>query len=283
MLHLDANHTGNQGSAFLQISAGTSSGANTKIEMVSGGGLGLFGTYVDTNIINNATSSGAYGNINFVTGSNTSASSIVMTIGGGSQKGNVGIGTTSPSRELDVENSADNAVISAVSSTTHIAGLVLGDTADDDKGGILYNNTSDYLYFLSNGSEKMRLTSGGDLHVDGDVVAYSTTISDKRLKDNVKPLESSLDKVMNLKGVEYVWNNGSRKGQKDIGFIAQEVEDVIPEIVREKQVIFDKEEKYKTVDYEKITAVLVEAVKELKAEIEVLKNKPCACNNCNCK
>ena len=132
--------------------------------------------------------------------------------------------------------------------------------------------------FGTNNTERMRITSGGDLHVDGDVVAYSTTISDKRLKDNVKPLESSLDKVMNLKGVEYVWNNGSRKGQKDIGFIAQEVEDVIPEIVREKQVIFDKEEKYKTVDYEKITAVLVEAVKELTAKVKRLEN-----NKCNCK
>jgi hypothetical protein len=127
-------------------------------------------------------------------------------------------------------------------------------------------------------NHRMRLTSGGDLHVDGDVVAYSTTISDKRLKDNVKPLESSLDKVMNLKGVEYVWNNGIRKGQKDIGFIAQEVEEVIPEIVREKQVIFNEEEKYKTVDYEKITAVLVEAVKELTAKVERLEN-----NKCNCK
>ena len=79
--------------------------------------------------------------------------------------GNVGIGTDNPSRELDVENSADNAIISAVSSTTHIAGLVLGDTADDDKGGILYNNTSDYLYFLSNGSERMRIDSAGDVGI----------------------------------------------------------------------------------------------------------------------
>ena len=127
-------------------------------------------------------------------------------------------------------------------------------------------------------AQRMVIDTSGDLHVDGDVVAYSTTISDKRLKDNVKPLESSLDKVMNLKGVEYVWNNGSRKGQKDIGFIAQEVEEIIPEIVREKQVIFNKEEKYKTVDYEKITAVLVEAVKELTAKVERLEN-----NKCNCK
>ena len=49
----------------------------------------------------------------------------------------------------------------------------------------------------------MRLQYNGDLHADGDVVAYSTTISDARLKDNIKPLESSLDKIMNLKGVEY--------------------------------------------------------------------------------
>jgi len=195
----------------------------------------------------------------------------------------VGIGTTNPQRDLHVENASDHAIISAVSGTTNLAGLVLGDTADDDRGAIIYNNSSDYLYFQSNGAENMRLESDGDLHVEGDVVAYSTTISDKRLKDNVKPLESSLDKVMNLKGVEYVWNNGSRKGQKDIGFIAQEVENIIPEIVREKKVIFDEEEKYKTVDYEKITAVLVEAVKELKSEIEVLKNKPCVCDNCNCK
>ncbi len=95
MLHLDANHTGNQGSAYLQISAGSSSGVRTRIEQVTGGGSGFFGTYSDTNIINNSLSSGAFGNINFITGSSTSASSIAMTIGGGSQKGRVGIGVTS--------------------------------------------------------------------------------------------------------------------------------------------------------------------------------------------
>ena len=123
----------------------------------------------------------------------------------------------------------------------------------------------------------MRLENDGDLHVEGDVIAYSTTVSDKALKDDVITIDSALDKVSKLRGVEYTWNNTSRKGQKDIGVIAQEVEEVIPEIVREKKMSLVDGEKYKTVDYEKLTAVLIEAVKELKEEVEELKNK---CNDC---
>ena len=119
----------------------------------------------------------------------------------------------------------------------------------------------------------MRLQSSGDLHVDADVIAYSTTISDQRLKDNVSEIENALDKVLNLRGVEYDWNIGARKGQHDLGFIAQEVEIILPEIVREKEMPLLDGNSYKTVDYEKVVAVLVEAIKELKAEIDELKNK----------
>jgi hypothetical protein len=77
--------------------------------------------------------------------------------------GRVGIGETNPDRELDLKNSADNCVMSITSSASHLSGLVLGDTDDDDRGGILYNNTSDYLYFLSNAQERMRILSGGDV------------------------------------------------------------------------------------------------------------------------
>jgi hypothetical protein len=138
-------------------------------------------------------------------------------------------------------------------------------------------NTSDYQYidgsnhrFYIDGNEEMRLTTTG-LLVEDDIVAYSSTLSDERLKDNVVELENALDKVTKLRGVEYDWNAGSRKGQHDIGFIAQEVEKILPEIVREKQWMDDNI--YKTVDYEKVVAVLVEAIKELKVEINKLKNK----------
>ena len=121
----------------------------------------------------------------------------------------------------------------------------------------------------------MRLENDGDLHVERDVIAYSSTISDERLKDNVLTIDGALDKVCKLRGVEYTWNKGSRKDQRDIGVIAQEVEEVIPEVVREKKMplLDESEELYKTVDYEKLTAVLIEAVKELKAEVADLKQQ----------
>lgn len=117
----------------------------------------------------------------------------------------------------------------------------------------------------------------GDFHADGDVIAYSTTTSDARLKDNVTTIENGLDKVCAMRGVEFDWNATSRKGQHDIGVIAQEMEAVIPEIVREKTLCTGEysdgnEFTVKTVDYEKLVGVLIEAVKELKAEIDELKS-----------
>ena len=113
------------------------------------------------------------------------------------------------------------------------------------------------------------------MQVKRDVVAFSSIYSDERLKDNVKTIDSALEKVKKLRGVEYVWNSTSRKGQKDIGVIAQETEKVLPEIVREKKMGLhtDSDEKFKTVDYEKLTAVLIESVKEQQKQIEELKSE----------
>ena len=124
-------------------------------------------------------------------------------------------------------------------------------------------------------TERFRVDADGDGFFDRDVVAFSTTVSDKRLKDNVKTIDNALDKVMSLRGVEFDWNATSRKGQHDIGLIAQEVEEVLPEVVIDKKLCMgdmkNNEKDYKTVDYEKIVGVLVEAIKELKQEIEELK------------
>lgn len=137
-------------------------------------------------------------------------------------------------------------------------------------------NTAD-IEFALNGSLEMKLFSNGNLHVDGDVVAYSTSVSDIRLKENVKTIEGALDKVEKLRGVEYDWKKGNRKGQHEIGVIAQEVEEVFPFLVHEHELAtgdFENDDTaYKTVDYEKFIGVLIESVKELSAKVKTLESK----------
>ena len=91
-----------------------------------------------------------------------------------------------------------------------------------------------------------------------------TAFSDIRLKSNINTLEFGLEKVNNLRGVTY-----TRDGRENIGVIAQEVEEVLPNIV----LTADDEMGTKSVDYGRITAVLIEAVKELTKRVEELENK----------
>lgn len=146
---------------------------------------------------------------------------------------------------------------------------------------IYTGNTHDYTFYDADigirwytaGAEEMRLENDGDLHVDGDVVAFSTTVSDERLKDGVETIENASEKVSKLRGVEYTWNEGSRKGQREIGVIAQEVEEVVPEIVHEKTLPFAGDKTYKTVDYEKLVALLIESNKEQQEIIAQLEER----------
>lgn len=133
------------------------------------------------------------------------------------------------------------------------------------------SSATKYHRFYLETVEEMRLTEGGQLDVNGNVVAYSTTVSDERLKDNVETIDGALEKVERLRGVTFEWNKGSRQGQKDIGLIAQEVQEVLPELVVEtKDSLIDGED-YLTVSYGQVVSVLIEAVKELSAEVKALK------------
>ena len=152
---------------------------------------------------------------------------------------------------------------------------------DSWRGTISYKHSDEYMSFWTNAAEKVRIESDGDLHGIADIIAYSSTPSDERLKDNVVTIGNSLDLVSQLRGVRFDWNIGSKKGKHDIGVIAQEVEQVIPEIVSEKKLPLltgNDETIYKVVDYEKLTAVLIESIKELKQEIDDIKQK-CDCLN----
>jgi hypothetical protein len=107
----------------------------------------------------------------------------------------------------------------------------------------------------------------GALYVGGEVTAYA---SDAALKTNVVAISDALSKVEAIRGVSYDWNEaGVALGlgtEKQIGVIAQEVEAVLPELV-----VQSAHEGYKTVKYDKLTALLIEAVKDLSAEVKTLK------------
>jgi len=78
---------------------------------------------------------------------------------------NVGIGTSSPTRNLTVNDSSNNAFISVRSPDTGVAGLLLGDQTADNRGQISYSNSADSMQFLTAASEKMRIDSSGNVGI----------------------------------------------------------------------------------------------------------------------
>ena len=106
---------------------------------------------------------------------------------------------------------------------------------------------------------------------DGTQWIKHSSAAEQCIPYEFETIEDALNKVTDLRGVTYTWNAGSRTGKSDMGVIAQEVESIIPEIVHDKKMALVDGETYKTVDYEKLTALLIEAVKELKAEVDALK------------
>ena len=187
--------------------------------------------------------------------------------------GNVGINNASPDAKLEVSESGTGHGLGGIitETTTHNgnAGIRFR-TNGTDRWAItcIGTNGSDLRIRDADGSaDRIQIDSSGDLHCDQDVIAFSTTPSDKRLKKNIKNIEYGLEAVMQLDPKQYDWKKDNKH---DIGFIAQEVEQVIPEIVKDKK-HFDKE--IKTLDYEKLTAVLIKAVQEQQQQINKLEEK----------
>ena len=105
----------------------------------------------------------------------------------------------------------------------------------------------------------------GALTVSGDITAFYT--SDQRLKDNISPIDDPLAKVLSISGNTYDWNDKSGKEGHDVGVIAQEVLEVLPEAVT------TRDNGYLAVDYQRLVPLLVEAVKELSAKVSALEDK----------
>jgi hypothetical protein len=113
------------------------------------------------------------------------------------------------------------------------------------------------------------------LQVTGDIIANSIAgSSDARFKTNITPIANPLQKVLALRGVHFNWNTEAFpqrmfSDKRTLGFIAQEVEKVLPEIVQTENTA----EGYKSVQYDKVVALLVEAMKEQQKQINQLKRE----------
>ncbi len=189
--------------------------------------------------------------------------------------GNVGIGTTAPASKLHVDGE-----IRMTGATGGLYFLGQGGSfvykTYVDAGGnykIEYNNGTASFRFAGNnlylgegfvgGGPRLTVGNSGD---GSTAVGNSWTVfSDKRFKMNISPIKNSLDLVMSLNGVTYDWK---QSGNKDIGFIAQEVEEILPFIVHTNE-----KTDYKSMDYSRITPILVEAIQEQQKMIDNLKKK----------
>ncbi len=143
--------------------------------------------------------------------------------------------------------------------------------------GAKLQHHSNYLYMQGgssghilrnpSGTNVVTVDTSGNLTAQGNVTAYS----DARLKTNVNTINDALSIVGKLRGVSFDWKE---TGKHSIGVIAQEVEKVIPEVVLTKldpDPVTGESTEVKSVDYGKIVGVLINAINELKAEVDELK------------
>jgi hypothetical protein len=190
------------------------------------------------------------------------------TIGGGSNNIASGIASTVPG---GIDNHAEGDYTVAMgrqAQAVHDGSFVWADGSGND-----YTTTADNQFLIrANGGVGIGTNIPQEqLDVAGNVKCSSLQeVSDARLKTDIRPISDALDKVGQLQGVSFNWNQeaesvGATPGDHQIGLVAQEVEQVIPELVS------TPENGYKSVDYTKLTAVLVEAVKELKTDNDNLR------------
>lgn len=158
-----------------------------------------------------------------------------------------------------VTGSATSASYSITSTT---ASYATTSSTVNFNGGL--TTTSD-VQFDSFGVGVAATGTTGEIVATGDITAYYS--SDKRLKDNITPISDAINKINQIGGYEFDWNSNSSHSGHDVGVIAQEIEKVLPEVVTER------DNGYLAVRYEKIVALLIQAIKEQQLQIDELKSK----------
>jgi len=182
-------------------------------------------------------------------------------------------GTVALTSDIPTSNSSltnGENYISSFDITTQTDSKYLRSNANDTATGII--SITNTTASTSKTTGALKVTGGvgisGALNVGGDVVAFAS--SDERLKDNIELISNPIEKVQSLKGVTWNWNDNADELQQslpNVGVIAQDVEKVLPQLVT------NRDNGYKGVDYAKLTGLLIEAVKDQQKQIDELKSK----------
>jgi len=193
------------------------------------------------------------------------------------EQGNVGIGKAPRTiAKLEIDTSGDKSLYMM---DTGYGGLLIGYQGSTIQARSVMDSNLEALRLQNrNGVVTIGnpLIDGSATHalfVQGDVYARNNKLtSDKRWKDNIVEIQGALEKIMRLRGVEYTWKREEFKDMdfpdgRQIGMIAQEVEKEFPELVSTNS------QGYKFLAYDKMTAVLLEAVKSQQKEIGELKKQ----------
>jgi hypothetical protein len=290
---------------------GTTSGVEGESSTSSGHGVSGYATHTtgyNYGVYGQSASSNGFG----VYGSATSSTGYAYAVGGHvvspngysgyfwggkfSVYSNVGIGTMDPDYPLVVKSTGLSTIMARFENYNTTDPVIMLRQSGNGSGGFyMYDGSNTNTIFLYgegtsfinsgnlgigtssptqlldvNGGARVRgmttgvISSGVYRTSDGTLITGS---SDVRLKENIMPLQNSLEKVMELKGISFTWKADPNK-KVSIGFIAQEFEKVIPELVFTNEV-----DGYKGINYAEVSAVLVEAMKELNTKIDKIENE----------
>jgi hypothetical protein len=186
------------------------------------------------------------------------------------------LGYTPPTSDTNTTYTSSDFTVTALSGYSSNNGTFLrrdGTFATPPNDNTTYSNLNEFAngpgyttYSSNQATDTTSTVQFALIRSTGDVVAYYS--SDERLKDNVKPIENALEKLQKIRGVEFDWNDKQDVYEgHDTGVIAQEVQKVLPEVVTER------EDGYLAVKYEKMIGLLVESIKDLKTEVDDLKQQ----------
>ena len=216
--------------------------------------------------------------------------------------GNVGIGTTSPSYILQTK--AGSGFVGAAFSSSYAATSIIGNDANSSWFGqgtnglssaYVINNTSGYAQIELGGSPRFYVNSSGNVGIGTTSPSYQlqlstdsaakptsalwTIASDERIKENINSYTKGLNELLKINPITYDYNGlgGFKKGKGGVGIIAQEIAEILPDSVSSIKGKLNEtdEEEIDILNFNghELTYILINAVKELKAEIEILKNK----------